>query len=109
MAGLVSLADFFDWDPQAAVAASIFRSDVPYALNTEPGATLGTRTLERSQQLFRDNDRAARVFDKVTTRLIEALERDVSRQRLDSTRPTSSATGPPSAEPSSWRSRSSGS
>src|SRR5512142_3371346 len=36
MAGLVFLADFFGWTPQEAVAASIFRSDVPYALNREP-------------------------------------------------------------------------
>jgi hypothetical protein len=85
MAGLVFLADFFDWNPQEAVEAYIFHSDVQYALNTEPGATLCTRTLERYQQLFRDNDLAAQVFDKVTTKLIETLELDVSRQRLDST------------------------
>lgn len=85
MAGLVFLADFFDWNAQEAVEAYIFRSDVQYALNTEPGATLCTRTLERYQQLFRDNDLAARVFDTVTTKLIKALDLDVSRQRLDST------------------------
>jgi hypothetical protein len=85
MAGLVFLADFFDWDAQDAVEAYIFRSDVQYALNTEPGATLCTRTLERYQQLFRDNDLAARVFDRVTTKLVDALDLDVSRQRLDST------------------------
>jgi hypothetical protein len=85
MAGLVFLDDFFGWNPQEAVEAYIFHSDVQYALNTEPGVTLCTRTLERYQQLFRDNDLAAQVFDKVTTRLIEALDLDVSRQRLDST------------------------
>jgi Transposase DDE domain len=85
MAGLVFLTDFFDWDAQEAVEAYIFRSDVQYALNLEPGATLCTRTLERYQQLFRDNDLAARVFDKVTTKLVDALDLDVSRQRLDST------------------------
>ena len=85
MAGLVFLTDFFDWNAQEAVEAYIFRSDVQYALNLEPGATLCTRTLERYQQLFRDNDLAARVFDKVTTKLVDALDLDVSRQRLDST------------------------
>jgi hypothetical protein len=85
MAGLVFLADFFDWNAQQAIEAYIFRVDVLYALNLEPGATLCTRTLERYQQLFRDNDLAARVFDKVTTQLIKALDLDVSRQRLDST------------------------
>ncbi len=85
MAGLVFLADFFDWNAQEAVEAYIFRSDVQYALNLEPGATLSTRTLERYQQLFRDDDLAARVFDQVTTKLVDALDLDVSRQRLDST------------------------
>ncbi len=85
MAGLVFLADFFDWNAQEAIEAYIFRSDVQYALNLEPGATLCTRTLERYQQLFRDNDLAARVFNDVTTKLVGALDLDVSRQRLDST------------------------
>src|SRR4051812_30380529 len=85
MAGLVFLADFFDWTPQQAIEAYIFRSDVQYALNLEPGVAVSTRTLERYQKTFRDDDLAARVFDDVTTRLIEALDLDVSRQRLDST------------------------
>src|SRR4051794_6654764 len=85
MAGLVFLADFFGWDAQEAIEAYIFHSDVQYALNTEPGVTLCTRTLERYQQLFRDNDLAAQVFDKVTTKLVGVLDLDISRQRLDST------------------------
>src|SRR3954452_17662670 len=85
MAGLVFLADFFGWNAQEAIEAYIFRSDVQYALNTEPGAAVSTRTLERYQKTFRDDDLAARVFDDVTTRLIQALDLDVSRQRLDST------------------------
>jgi hypothetical protein len=85
MAGLVFLADFFGWTPEEAIEAYIFRSDVQYALNLEPGATVCTRTLERYQKLFRDNDLAVRVFNDVTTQLIQALDLDVSRQRLDST------------------------
>src|SRR3954464_15802271 len=85
MAGLVFLADFFDWNAQQAIEAYIFHSDVQYALNTEPGVTLCTRTLERYQQLFRDNDLAAQAFDKVTTKLVGVLDLDISRQRLDST------------------------
>ena len=85
MAGLVFLTDFFDWNAQEAVEAYIFRSDVQYALNLEPGAAVSTRTLERYQKLFRDDDLAARVFDEVTTQLVDALDLDVSRQRLDST------------------------
>jgi hypothetical protein len=85
MAGLVFLADFFGWTPQEAAEAYIFRSDVQYALNLEPGASVCTRTIERYQKLFRDDDLAARVFHDVTTRLAEVLELNVSQQRLDST------------------------
>jgi Transposase DDE domain len=85
MAGLVFLADFFDWTGDEAIQAYIFRSDVQYALNLEPGVAICTRTLERYQKLFRDDDLASRVFEDVTTQLVEALDIDVSRQRLDST------------------------
>ena len=85
MAGLVFLADFFDWTAPEAAEAYIFRSDVQYALNLQPGVEVSTRTIERYQKLFRDDDLAARVFHDVTTRLAEKLELDVARQRLDST------------------------
>src|SRR4051794_23915124 len=85
MAGLVFLADFFGWTAQEAAEAYIFRSDVQYALNLEPGAAVSARSVERYQALFRDNDLAARVFEDVTDRLVRALDLDVSRQRLDST------------------------
>jgi Transposase DDE domain len=85
MAGLVFLTDFFDWNAEQAIEAYIFRNDVQYALNLEPGAEVSARTVERYQKLFRDDDLAARVFEQVTDRLIQALDLDVSRQRLDST------------------------
>ena len=50
MAGLVFLADFFGWTAQEAVETYIFRSDVQYALNLEPGVTVSTRTVERYQK-----------------------------------------------------------
>src|SRR3954451_17587240 len=85
MAGLVFLADFFGWNAQEAIEAYIFRSDVQYALNLEPGVAVSARTVERYQKLFRDHDLAARVFHDVTTRLAKELELDIARQRLDST------------------------
>jgi hypothetical protein len=54
-------------------------------LNLEPGVTVCTRTVERYQRLFRENDLAAVLFEDVTDRLVRALDLDVSRQRLDST------------------------
>jgi hypothetical protein len=85
MAGLVFLADFFDWTADQAVEAYIFRSDVQYALNLEPGVEVSSRSVERYQKLYRDDELAARVFHDVTTRLAKALELDIARQRLDST------------------------
>jgi Transposase DDE domain len=85
MAGLVFLGDFFGWTADEAVEAYIFRSDVQYALNLEPGVAISSRSIERYQKLFRDDDLAARIFDDVTERLVQTLELDVSRQRLDST------------------------
>jgi hypothetical protein len=85
MAGLVFLADFFDWTAQETAEAYIFRSDVQYALNLEPGVTVCSRTVERYQKLFRENELATQIFHDVTTRLAEMLELDISCQRLDST------------------------
>ena len=85
MAGLVFLADFFGWTAQEAVEVYIFRSDVQYALNLEPGVTVSTRSIERYQKMFRDDELAISVFQDVTTRLAEKLELDITCQRLDST------------------------
>ena len=84
-AGLVFLADFFGWTAQEAAEAYMFRSDVQYALNLEPGAEVSPRTVEPYQELFRDDELAARVVEDVTDRLVKALDLDISRQRLDST------------------------
>ena len=64
MAGLVFLADFFGWTSQEAVEAYIFRSDVQYALNLEPGVEVSTRSVERYQKLFREDDLAVRGCDR---------------------------------------------
>ena len=85
MAGLVFLADFFDWNAEQAAAEWMLNLGVQYALNLEPGAEVSSRTIERYQQRFRDEDLAAKVFDQVTAKLAELLELDVSQQRLDST------------------------
>jgi hypothetical protein len=85
MAGLVFLADFFDWTAQEATEAYIFRSDVQYALNLEPGVEVSSRTIERYQKIFREDELATQVFQDVTIGLAEKLEIDIARQRLDST------------------------
>jgi hypothetical protein len=85
MAGLVFLADFHDWTAQDATEAYIFRTDVQYSLNLEPGVSVSSRTVERYRKLFREDELAAQVFHDVTIGLAEKLELDISRQRLDST------------------------
>jgi len=85
MAGLVFLADFFDWNALDAADAYMMRTDVQFALNIEPGAECSDRTVERYRKLFTEDAAAAKVFTEVTARLIELLELDVSQQRLDST------------------------
>ena len=85
MAGLVFLADFHGWTSQQAAEAYMFHTDVQYALNLEPGVEVCSRTVERYQKLFREDDLAAVTFSKVTEGLVKKLEQDVSLQRLDST------------------------
>ena len=82
MAGLVFLADFLNWTAQDASEALMFRNDVQYALNLQPGAEVSDRTVERYQKLFREDNTAAQIFDVVTAALVKKLELDVSRQRL---------------------------
>ena len=85
MAGLVFIADFFGWTNQQAFHSFQFNNDIKFALNVEPGYDISLRSLERYQQLFRENDLAADLFAGITTHLAEILELNVARQRLDST------------------------
>lgn len=54
MAGLVFLADFFDWTNLQTIENFQFRIDIKYALNVDPGYDISLRSLERYQQIFRD-------------------------------------------------------
>lgn len=85
MAGLVFLTDFFDWSGEQAIEAYMLHNDVQYALNIEPGQSICTRTLERYQACFHEDELSAKVMQCMTEQLTELLDLDVSRQRLDST------------------------
>jgi hypothetical protein len=86
MAGLLFIMEFQNWTKEAAVQAYMFHSDLWYALNMGPGQHgMCVRTLERYQRIFRENELAQRVMNEVTLRLVELLEMDISKQRLDST------------------------
>lgn len=86
MAGLILIQEFHGWSAEEAVQGYMFRSDLQYALNLEPGLqSLCTRTLERYLELFHEDELAQAVMEKVTMRLAEVLEVNVQQQRLDST------------------------
>ena len=86
MAGLIFLKEFFNLTIEETVRRYLTDAAWQYALNVNPmEASLGHATVERYTDLFMDDNLARKIFDTVTTTLAQALELDVSRQRLDST------------------------
>jgi DDE family transposase len=86
VAGLLFLQEFQNWTIPEAVEAYLFRTDIQFALNLEPGSDqMCERTYERYRALFLEDEGAGRVMQKVTDRLIDLLEIDIRKQRLDST------------------------
>jgi len=86
MAGAIFLKEFFDLTIEEAVRRYVTSGDWHYALNVvATTASMSHATIERYMELFAEDNIAADVFHRVTSALIEALELDVSRQRLDST------------------------
>lgn len=86
MAGVIFLKEFFNLSIGETVIRYLTDAAWQYALNVNPmEASLSHATIERYTKLFVENDLAAEVFHRVTAALVEALELDVSRQRLDST------------------------
>ena len=86
MAGAILLKELFDLTIPQTVQHFLTDAAWQYALNINPmDASLSHATLERYLKLFADDDLASEIFHDVTSALIEALELDISRQRLDST------------------------
>ena len=86
MAGAIFLKEFFDLTIKQAVERYLTGGTWHYALNVVPTtASMSHATIERYMKLFADDDIAREIFERVTGALIEALELDISRQRLDST------------------------
>jgi Transposase DDE domain len=86
VAGLLYLQESNDWTNSETVEAYLFRTDVQYALNLEPGSDeMCDRTLERYRALFIDDELAVKVMDAVNRSLIDQLDLTIDQQRLDST------------------------
>jgi hypothetical protein len=86
MAGLIFLKEAFDLTTAEAVDRFMFDGRYHFALNVDPvRATMSEATYYRHQKFFEEDDLAAGIFEQVTCSFVEALELDISRQRLDST------------------------
>ena len=86
MCGLLLIMEFKNWTQAEAAEAYMFNVDVQYALNLEPAhQSMSVRTIQRYEKLVVEDDLAGSIMTAVTARLVEILEIDLSRQRLDST------------------------
>ena len=86
MAGLLLIKEFMDWTKDEALDAYSFRMDIHYALNLEPVThDLSMRTLERYIDLFEKDELARMIMGEVTVKLVDFLEINIDKQRLDST------------------------
>jgi len=86
MAGAIFLKEFFNLTIDEAVRRYLTDGGWHFALNLIPTeVSISHATIERYMALFAKNDIAGEIFHRVTSSFIEALELDVSRQRLDST------------------------
>ena len=86
MAALVFIMEFKNWTVEEAVDAYIYDNSIHFALNLGNRHNyLCTRTLEDYRARVREDQSAGEIFLQVTRTLVEALDIDIKRQRLDST------------------------
>ena len=86
IAGLMLIMEFKNWTVDDAAEAYMYSADVQYALNLgRDNQSMTERTIERYQKLFREDELAMKVMDRVSERLVKELELDIRKQRLDST------------------------
>ena len=84
--GLLLIRDFKGWTVPETHEALLFRTDIQYALNLEPGADTTQRTIERYlARLQKDETICETIFATVTDTLLRSMEVKVKKQRLDST------------------------
>ena len=86
MAGLMLIAEFKNYTGEQAAEAYTFDAAVQFALNLPRDRQyLSPRSVDNYRKLFREEELAQEVFVQVSVALVEELELDIKRQRLDST------------------------
>jgi hypothetical protein len=84
--GLLLLMEFNDWTVEQASDAYMFDGRVQFALNLGRDCqSMSTRTVERYQKIFREEELGKDVMNRITRRLVDLLELEVDKLRLDST------------------------
>lgn len=84
--GLLLIREFQGWTVPETHEAVLFRADIQYALNLEPGVDITQRTIERYlARMQRDETISEELFARVTDTLLGSMEAKVKKQRLDST------------------------
>ena len=84
--GLLVIRDCLGWTVPEAFEAILFRADIQYALNLEPGVEVTQRTIERYLAKTKENEAISEeIFARATDSLVRGLEVKVKKQRLDST------------------------
>jgi hypothetical protein len=86
LSGLLLIAEFKNWTIAEAAEAWSLDAGVQFALHLPRDRQyLCPRTLDNYRKLLRENGDVQEIFTTVTRALIEALEIEIRRQRLDST------------------------
>jgi hypothetical protein len=86
MIGLLLIRELYGWTVPQAHEAILFRSDIQYALNLEPGIDITQRTIERYLQKLQSDEQVSEdILARVTDTLLKSMEVKIKKQRLDST------------------------
>lgn len=84
--GLLLIRELYGWTVPQTHEAILFRSDIQYALNLEPGLDITQRTIERYLQKLQSDEQVSEdIFARVTDTLLTSMEVKIKKQRLDST------------------------
>lgn len=86
LSGLLLIAEFKNWTIDEAAEAWSLDAGIQFALHLPRDRQyLCPRTLDNYRRLLRENGDVQAIFTTVTSALVQELELDIERQRLDST------------------------